>query len=217
MKKTAPIVVLAVSLAGALVAGCTAPTYGTAAPSGQGMATTTAPAVAVVTPAPTATVVTPAPAVTVMGATSATLNPADRQFVLTAASSNMFEIGASQMAASHTSATDVISLAAMINQHHTMAMNELMAIMRARGMAIPQDMSPDKRHLMDTLGTNRGADFDRVFVIEAGVKAHAADITAFQQQMPVLADPDLRAWVARTLPLMQQHLAVAQNLASRVG
>jgi putative membrane protein len=67
------------------------------------------------------------------------------------------------------------------------------------------------------LGTSRGADFDEVFVMDVGVRAHQATIAAFQQQLPRLADPELKAWAQRQLPPMQQHLAMAQQLAGRAG
>ncbi len=160
----------------------------------------------------------PAPAATVvMGAPAGPFNAVDSDFVLTAASSNMFEIGASQMAAKHTGSADVLQLAGMMNRDHTQAMNELIAMMRARGMAVPQDMAPDKRRLMDKLGTNHGADFDQVYVMEAGVRAHEADIAAFQQRLPVLTDPELKAWVTRTLTPMQAHLAMARQIAAKLG
>ena len=160
----------------------------------------------------------PAPAATVvMGAPARPFNAVDTDFVLTAASSNMFEIGASQMASKHTSSADVLQLAGMMNVDHTRAMNELIALMRARGMAIPQEMSPDKQRLMDKLATNRGADFDQVYVMQAGVQAHQADITAFQQRLAVLSDPELKAWVTRTLPAMQAHLDMARQIAAKLG
>jgi putative membrane protein len=191
--KTAPLISLAFA-AGSLLSACT-----------------TEPTVALNTPAP-------APASTVvMGAPARAFNAVDTDFVLTAASSNMFEIGASQMAPKHTSSADVLQLAGMMNRDHTQAMNELIALMRARGMAIPQQMSPDKERLMDRLATNRGADFDQVYVMQAGVRAHEADIAAFQQRLAVLTDPELKAWVTRTLTPMQQHLAMARQIAAKLG
>ena len=166
---------------------------------------------AVVTPAPAVAVVTPAPAATVvMGA--GTFSAADRDFAHSAALANMFEIGASQMAPKHTSSSDVLSLADMINRDHTVAMNELMAIMQARGMAIPGDVSPHQRKMMDTLGTDYGYEYDRDFVRLVGIRAHENDIATFQQQMASLSDPQLRDWAARTLPHMQQHLRMAQDI-----
>jgi putative membrane protein len=191
--KTFPLIALALA-GGALVSACT---------------TDRTVAVNTVTPAPATTVV--------MGAPARPFNAVDTDFVLTAASSNMFEIGASQMAAKHTSSADVLQLAGMMNRDHTQAMNELIALMKARGMAVPQEMSPDKQRLMDKLATNRGADFDQVYVMQAGVHAHEADITAFQQRLAVLSDPELKAWVTRNLTPMQQHLDMSRQIAAKLG
>ncbi|HEY8048392.1 MAG TPA: DUF4142 domain-containing protein [Ramlibacter sp.] len=166
---------------------------------------------AVVAPAPAVAVVTPAPAATVvMGA--GTFSAADRDFALTAALANMTEIGASQMAPRHTSSPDVLDLAGTINRDHTMALNQLMAIMQARGMPVPGDIAPSQRHLMDKLGTDYGYEYDRDFVRRVGIRQHENDIAAFQQQMPSLSDPALRDWAARTLPHMQTHLQMAQDI-----
>jgi putative membrane protein len=170
----------------------------------------------VVTPAPTVAVVTPAPPATVvLGAGSFTA--VDREFAFNAALSNMLEIGASQMASKHTSSLDVTNLAATINQHHTMAMNDLMALMRARGMAVPGDLSPEKRNLMDKLGGDYGSEYDRDFVRYVGIQAHQQDIAYFQAQIPRMGDPALRDWAVRNLPLMQQHLAMAQDIYGRMA
>jgi putative membrane protein len=175
-------------------------------------ATVATPAPVVVAPAAPVAVVTPVPATSTVVLGAGAFTAMDRDFALVAATSNMLEIGASQMAPKHTSSPDVLNLAATINQHHTMAMNELMAIMQARGVAIPGDMSPDKRRLMDKLGTAYGHEYDRDFVREVGIRAHENDIAAFQQQMPRLSDPALRDWAARTLPLMQQHLNMSRDV-----
>jgi putative membrane protein len=168
--------------------------------------------------APPATVVAAPPAtVAVMGAPAAPFNAYDRDFVYTAVGANMMEVGASQMAPKRTNNAEVQSLASMINRDHTQALNELTAMMRARGMGVPNELPPDKRDLMNKLGTSRGGDFDEKFVMDVGVRAHQADIAAFQQHLPRLADPELRAWVERQLPPMQQHLAMAQQMAGRVG
>jgi len=166
-----------------------------------------APAVAVITPA--------APSTVVMGA--GTFTAVDRDFAFQAALANMLEIGASQMAPKHTSSADVLNLAATINQHHTMAMNDLMALMRARGMSIPGDLSPEKRHLMDKIGSDWGSEYDASFVKRIGIDVHRQDIAYFRDQIPRLGDPALRDWAARNLPLMQQHLRTAQDIYGRMA
>lgn len=158
----------------------------------------------------------PAPApVAVMGA-AGSFNATDRAFALGAATSNLFEIGASELAMKRTGQPDVLAMANMLHQQHTAAFNDLAAIMHARGMAVPTDLSPDKQIMMNKLGTARGGAFDQLFVEQAGFKAHEADIATFQREMPRLADPDLRGWAQRTYPVLQQHLAMAQQVGARV-
>ena len=179
----------------------------------------TEPVVHVHTPATVATpaAVAVAPAVTMMGATSGTFTAIDRDFALTAANNNLLEMAAAEMAQRRTSSPDILSYASMLHQHHSAAMAELSALMRARGMGVPSVVPTTLQPIMNRLGTTRGGDFDRQFVTTIGLEAHASALATFQQQMPALSDPQLRAWAAKTLPVLQQHYAMAQQLAARVG
>ena len=160
----------------------------------------------------------PAPAtVAVMGATAGSFSAIDRDFALTAAANNLLEIGAAQMARNRTSSPDILSYASMLEQHHSAAHAELTALMRARGVLPPSVVPYTMQEVMNRLGTTRGGDFDRKFVVDVGLTAHASAIATFQQQMPRLSDPELRAWAAKTLPVLQQHHSVAQQLAAQVG
>jgi putative membrane protein len=162
-----------------------------------------------------ATVATTAPA-TAMGAAPA-LNAVDRDFASTAAISGMVEVAASQLALTHASDPQVVSFARMMIEQHTAANNELAAIMRAHGMNPPTALPKTQVDEMSAFGMRSGADFDQFYVRRAGVRAHQDAIAAFQRQMPQLSDPDLRNWAAKTLPVMQQHLAMAQDLAGRMS
>jgi predicted outer membrane protein len=203
-----PLVVFA--CAAAVLAGCT---------TEPRVTVNTTPAYVAAAPAPVilaAPVITPAPTV-VLGAAPAAFNSVDRDFAFNAAVSNMLEIGAARIAPRRTGSADVLSYAAMLDSHHTMALNELSALMRARGVMPPSSLPHNRQGLMDTLGTSRGFDFDRTFINEAGIRAHSDTIMMFQRQMPALSDPDLRAWADRNLPVMRQHLNEAHRIASAIG
>lgn len=159
----------------------------------------------------------PAARGTAMGASAKPFDASDREFALIAAESNLFEIKAAQMARQRGSAPDVLQLAAMIEQDHTMAMNELATLMRARGVAVPNGVPPAQQQVLDKLGASRGADFDQAYVMQAGVKSHEDDIKAFQLALSNAADPELRAWTRKTLPLLRKHMATAQQLAAKYG
>jgi putative membrane protein len=166
-------------------------------------------------PAPVAAVVTPAPT-TIMGAPRS-MNATDRDFATTATISSLTEIAASQLALTHASDPQVVSFARMMVQQHSVANDQLAALMRARGVNPPTALPKTQVDEMSTLGTRSGPDFDRIYIQRVGVQAHQDAITAFQRQMPQLADPDLKEWAANTLPVIQQHLATAQDIAGRIA
>jgi putative membrane protein len=175
----------------------------------------------VVTPAPviaSAPVISTSPTV-VLGAAPAPLafDAIDRDFAFKAAAANMLEIGAARIAPRRTGSADVLAYAAMLDSHHTLALNELSAIMRARGVQPPTSLPHDKQGVMDRVGMSRGFDFDRAFIDEVGIRAHTDAILAMQRDLPALTDPDLRSWAERTLPVMRQHLDEAHRIAAAIG
>jgi len=96
-----------------------------------------------------ATVVVPARVVTqapliapesrvVLGAAPAPAFTAiDRDFAYKAAVADMLEVGAARIAPRRTGSADVLAYAAMLDSHHTLALNELSALMRSRGVQPP--------------------------------------------------------------------------------
>jgi putative membrane protein len=49
------------------------------------------------------------------------------------------------------------------------------------------------------------------------VQAHQSTVATFQRQLPAIADPDLRNWVLKTLPVVEHHLGMAQDMAGRIA
>ena len=79
-------------------------------------------------------------------------------------------------------------------------------------MELPAAPKRSLRRDIEKLGKKNGAQFDREFVRNVGIKAHEKDIKMFQKASKDVKDPDLKAFVDKTLPVLQQHLAAAQKL-----
>jgi len=150
----------------------------------------------------------------------------DRKFVENAAASGMFEVQVSQLAATKASDSAVKNYAQMLVEHHSAANNELVQLANARRVELPAAPPRAMRRDIEKLGKKSGAEFDREYVREVGIKAHEKDIKMFQKASEDLKDPQLKAFAAKTLPTLQQHLAQAQQLpqagkngndASRMG
>jgi putative membrane protein len=47
---------------------------------------------------------------------------------------------------------------------------------------------------------------------EAGINGHLESLAVYQRQAQLGQDPDLKAFAAKTVPIVQNHLQVAGNL-----
>ena len=47
------------------------------------------------------------------------------------------------------------------------------------------------------------------------VDDHEKDVEEFRKASQDLKDPDLRAWANKTLPVLEHHLAMAKDIASK--
>jgi putative membrane protein len=136
----------------------------------------------------------------------------DRKFIEKAAEAGMFEVQAGQLASSKASDPQVKSFAGMLVDQHTAANNELTQLANAKGVELPPAPKHSMRKDIEKLGKKNGAEFDRAFVREVGVKSHQKAIKDFQKASKDVKDADLKAWVDKTLPALQEHLAMAEKL-----
>ena len=136
----------------------------------------------------------------------------DRKFIQDAANSGMFEVQVAQLAAAKATDAQVKSFASMLVDHHTAANNELVKIANARQVELPAAPKRALRRDIEKLGKKSGAEFDREFVREVGIEAHEKDIKLFQKARKDVKDPELKAFVEKTLPVLQEHLAAAKKL-----
>ena len=137
---------------------------------------------------------------------------ADRKFIQEAASSGMFEVQAAQLATTKASDPNVKSFAGMLIDQHTKANDELVKLANAKGVELPAAPQRSLRSDIEKMGKKEGQEFDREFVRNVGIKAHEKDIKLFEKAGKDLKDPELKAFVQKTLPTLKEHLAMAQKL-----
>ena len=87
-------------------------------------------------------------------------------------------------------------------------------IANARGVELPAAPPRALRRDIEKLGKRNGAEFDREYVREVGIKAHEKDIKLFQKASKDVKDAELKAFVDKTLPTLQEHLAAAHESRS---
>jgi len=137
---------------------------------------------------------------------------AHRKFTQDAAEGGMFEVQVAQLAASKATDPAVKDFANKLVQDHQQANNELVQLANTKHVELPAAPSRGQRHAVEKLGKMSGAEFDSNFVKEVGLKDHEKDIKAFEKAAEKVKDPDLKAWVQKTLPHLREHYALAQKL-----
>jgi putative membrane protein len=141
----------------------------------------------------------------------------DRKFIEEAAGSGMFEVQAAQLATTKASDPNVKSFAGMLVDHHTKANDELTKLANAKGVELPAAPPRSLRRDIEQMGKKQGQEFDAEFVRNVGVKAHEKDIKLFEKASKDLKDAELKAFAAKTLPVLQEHLAMAKKLPQSGG
>jgi len=137
---------------------------------------------------------------------------ADRKFIEDAAEGGMFEVQAAQLAESKARDPAVKEFATKLVQDHQQGNNELVQLANSKQVELPAAPSRGQRQAIEKLGKMSGQDFDKHFVQEVGIKDHEKDIKKFEKAASDVKDPELKAWVQKTLPHLREHYAIAEKL-----
>ncbi|MDM0108873.1 DUF4142 domain-containing protein [Variovorax sp. J22R24] len=140
------------------------------------------------------------------------LGKADRSFMTKAAGNGLYEIEAATLAARRASNPHVKSYAATLVRDHQQALEGLKRVAVEHNYPLPDHLAPDRRKMVERLDALSGKAFDRAFVRQVGIQGHEADIRLFQRADRATRTPDLKAWIEKTLPSLQDHLKHALEL-----
>jgi putative membrane protein len=140
------------------------------------------------------------------------ITPATADFVKEAASSDMFEIQSSQLAAERADAPTKVFAAQMIADHQkTTAELKTMVSAGTVKAEIPTAMLPSHQSMIDKLKGLNGADFTKRYHNDQ-VTAHKDAVSLYQRYAKGGDNEALKAMTAKTLPTLEHHLTMAQDL-----
>jgi putative membrane protein len=149
------------------------------------------------------------------GQSQTSLSQGDRSFIKEAAQGGMAEVELAQMALKKSSNKTVQLYAQQMINEHTPVNRELMALAQQKGVTPPKAIGPKFEKVRAKLSQLSGANFDRAYMNQAGVKAHAEQADLYQRQAQQGQDPQLKAFAAKVLPAVQKHLQEAQAATDR--
>jgi putative membrane protein len=140
------------------------------------------------------------------------------EFAKKAGAAGMAEVEMGKLGAQKATDADVKAFAQKMVADHTKANKELMAAAKGKGLEVPTE--PDMMHkgVMEKF-EHQSADHDfNHDYMQQMVRDHKKVVELFQSVAnDSAADPEMRALAKKTLPTLEQHLADAQKLESKLA
>ena len=146
------------------------------------------------------------------GTTGADLRIEDvSDFAVKAADSGLAEVSAGEIAQQKAQNQSVKDFAAMMVQDHTKANEELNTIAAGKNITLPTAPGEDHQEKIADLNSQTGADFDKEYM-GMMVDDHQKAVNLFEDAAEDNEDAELKAFAAKTLPILQKHLEEAKAL-----
>lgn len=149
------------------------------------------------------------------GGTISSLDDNDKEFMIKAAQGGMAEVTLGQMASSKGMDAGVKNFGNRMVTDHSKANDELKQLALTKGMALPAGPDKESQDLAGKLSKASDQDFDKAY-INAMVEDHEKDVAEFEKASSQAKDPDLKAWAAKTLPTLQDHLKMAKETKAKL-
>ena len=135
-----------------------------------------------------------------------TVATADQNFILAAAQGGMTEVKLGELAAQKGTRAEVIEFGQMMVKDHSVINEELKALATQKGVTLPDSLDEKHQQMVDKMAVLTGSAFDGAY-ITAMVKDHKMDAKEFKAESATTKDADIKSFVDKSIPVVQQHLA----------
>jgi putative membrane protein len=139
----------------------------------------------------------------------------DRAFVEKAAMGGMAEVELGNLAQQKAASAEVKQFAARMVQDHGKANEELKQVASSKSMSLPTALDRKHKSDIDRLSKLSGAEFDRAYMSHM-VDDHKKDVAEFRKESKNAKDSDVKAFASKQLPVLEEHLKLAQQTQDAV-
>jgi len=141
---------------------------------------------------------------------------ADIKFIREETADNKLETDLAQLAQSKAQNSDVRRYAQRMVTDHARLQNEWVNMAAASGLTINPSYGKKHRRKLEDLQKLSGKDFDRAYMTLM-IQNHKDYITAFRTDGRNAHSTQVRNLASNDLPVLEQHLSMAQQIGSKVG
>jgi putative membrane protein len=137
------------------------------------------------------------------------LSSQDKNFLDFAAQANQQEIRLGVLAVTKAEQPATKAFGRFMAQDHIELESQLAALVNAEHVEVPNGIGQEGRQMMQKLQSLNGLQFDREYM-QGMVQGHTKVIQRFEEAASKAQNPSVRRLAAESLPILQQHLALAQ-------
>ncbi len=144
------------------------------------------------------------------------LSRQDRTFAEHAIAGGMMEVQLGKLAQDHAGSQPVRAFGERMVRDHRANTRELIAVAKPLGVTPPTTLPAEQQHQIDKLSALYGPQFDNTYMAMM-VQDHQNDIRDYHKEVQDGKNSALRKYAQQTLPILQEHLALAEDLARPQG
>lgn len=140
----------------------------------------------------------------------------DLPFLREAAGANLMEVSLGRIAQTQASDRAVKEFGQRMVTDHSRLQQEFTTLASSNGVAFTPALDMEQQQEVNRLQRLSGPEFDRAYM-ELMIQNHQADVTHFENQSRDADSPRVRDLAARSLPVLRQHLSLAQQVGRQVN
>ena len=140
----------------------------------------------------------------------------DKAFVESAIQNNLFGTKVFELVQKRSTNTEIKDYARRLQDDHKQSLEQLKAIAKSRNWDAPVKVEKWQQELFDRLSEKDPVDLDSCFLFEmAGL--HYKEILEYKFVAKKSEDPEIKAFAARTIPTLQEHLQMTTKLTEQLA
>jgi putative membrane protein len=147
----------------------------------------------------------------VMATGGIAVDESDAKFATKAAIGGMEEVEFGNLALKKTANAQIKDFANMMVTDHGKANKELMSIAKTKNITLPSTLDDEHLKKMNELNGKSGNDFDKTYV-DAMIDGHKKTLKLMQDEAKDGKDANLRAFAAKTAPIVESHLNMINKI-----
>lgn len=135
----------------------------------------------------------------------------DSEFLTKAASGGMLEVELGKQVVARAVTPQAKEFAQKMIDDHTKGNAELMALATKKNITLPTALGDEHAKVLKDVTEEKGVKMDQEYIKEM-LKDHEEDVKEYTDASIKAADPDVKSFAAKTIPMLKMHLDMVTKM-----